>query len=201
MSIAQQELRKLYLGPDSGGARLTPEEFDAAEFEEGWRYELIGGVLVVSPVPLRKERDPNEELGRWLRNYREDHPQGRAMDATFSEELVVTHTDRRRADRVIYAGLGRDPLEGEVPTIVVELVSKGKRDLIRDYEEKRDEYLALGVREYWVFDRFARCLTVYRPQGSTSVQQVVREGEIYTTPLLPGFELSLDRLLARADRW
>jgi Uma2 family endonuclease len=123
------------------------------------------------------------------------------MDATFSEELVVTHTDRRRADRVIYAGLGRDPLEGEVPTIVVELVSKGKRDLIRDYEEKRDEYLALGVREYWVFDRFARCLTVYRPQGSTSVQQVVREGEIYTTPLLPGFELSLDRLLARADRW
>jgi len=199
MSIAQQEL--LQLGPHSSGAPLTPEEFDAAEFEEGWRYELIHGVLIVSPPPLRKERDPNEELGRWLRNYQEHHPQGGAMDATFNEETVVTVAERRRADRVIYAGLGRDPREGEVPTIVVEFVSSGKRNLIRDYEEKRDEYLAIGVREYWVVDRFARCMTVHRPHGSGSTQQVVREGNVYATPLLPGFELHLDRLLERADRW
>jgi Uma2 family endonuclease len=201
MSIATQEVPRLPLGPDSSGACLTPAEFDAAEFEEGWRYELIHGVLVVSPPPLRKERDPNDELGYWLRRYQESHPQGRAMDATLPEETVVTPMDRRRADRVIYAGLGRDPEEGEVPTVVVEFVSAGKRSLIRDYEEKRDEYLGIGVREYWIVDRFARCLTVYRRHGSSSSQQVVREGEVYTTPLLPGFELRLDGLLERADRW
>jgi Uma2 family endonuclease len=123
------------------------------------------------------------------------------LDATFHEETVVTPTERRRADRVIYAGLGRDPQEGEVPAVVVEFVSAGKRSLIRDYDQKRDEYLAIGVREYWIIDRFARCLTVYRPHGSGSIQQVVREGEVYTTPLLPGFELRLDGLLERADRW
>ena len=42
---------------------LTPAEFDRARFQEGWRYELINGVLVVSPTPSRKERHPNEELG------------------------------------------------------------------------------------------------------------------------------------------
>lgn len=201
MSVVTQEVPCLSLGPNSSGACLTPAEFDAAEFEEGWRYELIHAVLVVSPPPLRKERDPNEELGRWLRNYQEFHPQGGALDATFPEETVVTPTDRRRADRVIYAGLGRDPEEGEVPAVVIEFVSAGKRNLIRDYEEKRDEYLAAGVREYWVIDRFDRCLTVYRPQASGSSRQVVREGEVYTTPLLPGFELRLDGLLQRADRW
>ena len=90
MSIATQEVPRLPLGPDSSGACLTPAEFDAAEFEEGWRYELIHGVLVVSPPPLRKERDPNDELGYWLRRYQESHPQGRAMDATLPEETVVT---------------------------------------------------------------------------------------------------------------
>ena len=201
MSVVTQEVPRLSLGPHSSGVSWSPAEFDAAEFEEGWRYELIHGVLVVSPPRLRKERDPNDELGFWLRSYQEDHPQGRVLDATFPEETVVTPTERRRADRVIYAGLGRDPQEGEVPTVVVEFVSAGKRNLIRDYEEKRDEYLAAGVREYWIIDRFARCLTVYRPHGSGSVQQVVREGEVYTTPLLPGFELRLDGLLERADRW
>jgi Uma2 family endonuclease len=201
MSVDQQELHQLLLGPHSSGAPLTPEEFDAADFEEGWRYELIHGVLIVSPPPLRKERDPNEELGHWLRSYQEDHPQGSAMDATFNEETVVTPNERRRADRVIFAGFGRDPREGDVPTVVIEFVSAGKRNLIRDYEEKRDEYLAIGVREYWVIDRFARCMTVYRPHGSGSTSQVVREGQLFATPLLPGFELHLDRLLERADRW
>ncbi len=201
MSTVTSHPRQLMLGPSSAGSLLTPQEFDAAEFEEGWRYELIHGVLVVSPWPLRKERDPNEELGHWLRAYQENHPQGGAMDATFYEETIATPAERRRADRVIYAGLGREPLEREIPTIVVEFVSAGKRSLIRDYEEKRDEYLALGVREYWIVDRFARCLTIYRPPETGNPQQVVREGETYTTPLLPGFELPLNRLLQRADLW
>src|SRR5205823_2951491 len=40
---------RLRLGPWSAGLLLTLDEFDAAEFEEGWRYELIHEVLVVSP--------------------------------------------------------------------------------------------------------------------------------------------------------
>jgi Uma2 family endonuclease len=123
------------------------------------------------------------------------------LDATFYEETVISPTERRRADRVIYAGLGRPPREAETPSIVVEFVSAGKRNLIRDYEEKRDEYLALGVREYWIIDRFARRLTVYRQTSTSSVKLVVGEGDVYTTPLLPGFELPLDRLLGRADLW
>jgi Uma2 family endonuclease len=78
-------------------------------------------------------------------------------------------------------------------------VSAGKRDRRRDYVEKRDEYLEVGVREYWVFDRFQRILTVYTQHRKKVQKKVIRENQTYTTELLPGFEVPLARLLALAD--
>ena len=52
MSTATPAVRRLRLGPRSAGLLLTPAEFDRARFREGWRYELINGVLVVSPTPV-----------------------------------------------------------------------------------------------------------------------------------------------------
>jgi Uma2 family endonuclease len=106
---------------------------------------------------------------------------------------------------VIWAGLGRRPnLEHDVPAIVAEFVSRSRRDRYRDYEEKRLQYLDLGVREYWIIDRFRRTMTVYRREpaitGSDTVITVT-ESETYHTDLLPGFELPLARLLAVADWW
>lgn len=202
-----QSAPPLHLSPASAGLLLTPEEFDSAEFEEGWRYELINEVLVVSPTPSLSERDPNEELGRWLRNYQEMHPQGSAMDATINEQTVPTVQNRRRADRVIWAGLGRLPAADDPPTIVIEFVSAGRANRRRDYETKREEYGEIGAQEYWIIDRFQRTLTVVSlrtsqtPDLKQEAARVFGEAEIFRTPLLPGFELSLSRLFAVADRW
>jgi len=180
---------------------LSPREFDQADFEEGWRYELIHGVLVVSPSPLETERDPNEELGFLLRLYQREHPQGGVLDKTLPEQTVFLKKARRRADRVLWIGLGRLPAKKEIPTIVVEFVSEGKRSWRRDYLEKRDEYLAAGVKEYWIFDRFDRQLTVYSRAGKRSRRVLVREKEMYSSLLLPGFEVPVARLLELADSW
>jgi Uma2 family endonuclease len=202
MSTSQVRTRK-WISPSSAGLRLTPEEFDAlAHYDDRYRYELVHGVLVVNPIPAEAESDPNGELEYLLRFYKEHHPQGSALDATLPERYIRTGDSRRRADRVIWAGLGRTPDPTvDVPTIAVEFVSRGKRDWLRDYEEKRREYLALGVAEYWIIDRFRRTMTVYRNPPRGPAEQVVAEGEIYQTDLLPGFELLLARLLALADDW
>jgi len=200
MSALNLQSQSLRLDSDSNGMLLTPEEFDlVSDYDDVYNYELIKGVVVVNPIPSQAERGPNELLGYRLLAYQEFHPQGRCLDETLPEEYVRTHDSRRRADRLIWVGLGRRPdPDVDVPTIVVEFVSKRRRDRRRDYEEKRREYLALGVVEYWVIDRFQRTMSVFR-QGAAP--RVVREEETYRTDLLPGFELPLALLLERADRW
>jgi Uma2 family endonuclease len=193
--------RRLRLGPRSAGVLLTTEEFDRARFVEGWRYELINEVLVVSPIPSLNERDPNEELGYFLRAYQESHPQGSALDLTIGEQTIETKKNRRRADRVIWAGLGRLPGPNETPTIIIELVSKGKINQERDYVAKRAEYREIGVKEYWIIDRFSRTMTVCLFAADRDQELVIAADQTYATTLLPGYELPLRRLLELAERW
>lgn len=160
---------------------------------------MIHGILVVTPIPLPQETGPNELLGHRLLSYREQHPQGGELDYSLMERYVRTGESRRRADRLIWAALGRLPkVKGDVPRIAVEFVSSGKRNRQRDYVEKRGEYLALGVREYWIIDRFRRTMTVCRP---ALADLIVSEGETYRTVLLPGFQMPLASILAAADLW
>lgn len=195
------DIKVLQLGPPSNGVQLSPWEFDAAEFEPGWRYELVNGVLIVNPARLRGERDPNDELGRWLPNYQMNDPHGASLDLTVPEETVYLGPHRRRVDRAIWTGLGRLPHEQEPPTIAVEFVSEGRAGREQDYDIKRNEYLGIGVREYWIIDRFARQMTVYRIERERTVKKIISARQTYTTPLLPGFKLPLGQLLKLADRW
>jgi Uma2 family endonuclease len=187
---------------ESAGRLLTPEEFDAvADYDELYRYELIHGVLVVTPIPSEGQSDPNDELGHMLRTYRQ-HPQGKSLDKTIPERYIRTRESRRLADRVIWAGLGRVPdPRVDVPTIAIEFVSAGRRNWQRDYVEKRAEYAEAGVVEYWIIDRFRRTMTVYCNLPGRPGEIVVQADGVYRTPLLPGFELPLARLLTEADDW
>ncbi|MGC8641523.1 MAG: Uma2 family endonuclease [Isosphaeraceae bacterium] len=191
-------------GPWSNGMLMTPEEFDESDdFDENYSYELIHEVLIVSPPPGESERGPNDELGRLLLNRREGHPEGRMLDATLPEQTIACGAwNRRRADRVVWIGLGRLPEIGkDVPAIAIEFVSQRRRDRVRDYEEKRREYALAGVQEYWIIDRFQRTMTVARQARPEPIVLIIKENEVYTTPLLPGFELPLARLLKLADDW
>ena len=194
-------------GPRDAGRIMTLDEFDEAEYEEGYRYELLQGVLVVTPAPLEEERDANEELGYLLRDYQKHHPEGRVLDLTLPEHNIRTAKQNRKCDRALWIGLGRMPRtrgwhrRRDVPTVLVEFPSRGIADLRRDYEVKRIEYRDLGVREYWIIDRFRREMTVYFWRGSRWTKRIVQDGDIFTTPLLSGFELPLAKLLAISDRY
>lgn len=198
--MSTQSHTKTRLDGTSNGIVMTPEEFDSVtDYDDEYSYELVNGVVVVNPIPLEAESDPNDELGFLLRDYKRNHPQGSALDKTMPERYVPTRTGRRRADRVIWAGLERVPNPKEdVPTIAVEFVSKARRDKDRDYIQKKKEYDEAGVKEYWVIDRFKRVLTVYHRDKK---DQVISEGDTYSTHLLPGFELPLARLFSLADDW
>ena len=80
-----------------------------------------------------------------------------------------------------------------VPQIVVEVVSRRRED--RDYVEKREEYLRVGVIEYWIFDPRRRMLVLLRRRRhlgrATSWARTASIGP----NLLPGLEARLGELL------
>jgi len=189
------------LGPSSAGLRMSFEEFESHDdFEEGYRFELIHGVLIVTPPPANSEVSSNQTLGYLLQRYRDDNPLGKCIDDTLPEQEIKTKVCLRRADRAIWIGLGRDPIpKQDIPAIVIEFVSPGKAAFYRDYEHKRDEYLEVGCQEYWVIDRFDRTMTIFRDRKVAP--EVVTEQQTFKTSLLPGFELPLKGILAAGDRY
>jgi len=194
---------RLLISIDSSGIRLTPDEFDSlgdCHWDRDYHYELVHGVLIAVPPISEGERGPNELLGHLLWQYQQTHPQGAILDETFPENLINTPDSRRRADRVVWTGLGRTPrVRVDVPSIAIEFVSAGKRSFERDYIEKRDEYLDTGVIEFWIIDRFERRMTVVRRTDGDLDEVTINAQGVYSTPLLPRFELPLSVLLGKAD--
>ena len=88
-----------------------------------------------------------------------------------------------------------------MPTIIVEFVSSGKVNQERDYIAKRAEYREIGVRQYWVIDRFRRTLTVYDFGGEKDEERVIPEGTEVRDALASRLRAGPERLLALADRW
>lgn len=200
MNILHPAMTGRRLNFASAGLSMTLAEFDAInDFEEGYRFELINGVVVVTPEPAPSHWSANDELGRLLRNYGEDHPQGSCLSGTVPEVYLLTSYAKRRADRALWIGLGRDPEpKHDTPAIVIEIVSPGREAFLRDFEKKRDEYLELGCSEYWVIDKSDRTMTVFRRSVPC---HIVKENQVYSTPLLPGFELPLAKILRAADMY
>ena len=190
------------LGLESAGLLITADEFDAiTEYDENYRYELIHGVLVVNPIPNPEETGPNELLGHLLWEHQQQNA-GSTFDESLPQQYVRTAVGRRIADRLIWTGLGRTPdVRRDPAAIAVEFVSAGRRNRRRDYIEKKQEYGEAGVSEYWIFDRFQRMLTVVSYAHSEIKDVQVAEGNTYESPLLPGFVVPLDRILAAADRF
>jgi Uma2 family endonuclease len=183
----------------SNGMLMTTEEFLAIEdCDPGYRYELVHGVVVVSPPPGAGERNPNDTLGFWIRLFQQSDARGKVVDETLPEQDIETATGVRRADRAIWIGLGRlpDP-ERDIPTIAIEFVSGSTRDRRRDFIEKRSEYAAAGVKEYWIVDRHRAQVVVCR---GMEPELILQDG-VYQTPLIPGFELSIPALLAACNRY
>ncbi len=83
-----------------------------------------------------------------------------------------------------------------IPELVVEVVSRGSED--RDYVEKRDEYLAFGVKEYWIIDAQRKQMLVLRRFRGRWKEQTVSPGDVYQTALLPGLRFDLDAVMQAA---
>src|SRR6516164_5006262 len=66
---------QLKLGPLDHGRRLSLSEFEDAEYEPGFKYEIIDGRLYVSPLPNFPEHWLERWLTRAVERYADRHPE------------------------------------------------------------------------------------------------------------------------------
>lgn len=190
------------LGPADHGRPMSLEDFDHAETQEGYLYELGRGVITVSDVLNRRHLLLVGEIRQQVSNYRAKFPERLNTIAGSGEcKLLISILEsERHPDVAIYLQPpiddGDDLWATWIPELVVEVVSPGSEE--RDYVEKREEYLRFGVREYWIVDADKAQVLVLRRHGGKWVERVVQATEVYQTKLLPDFTLDVAALFQSA---
>jgi Uma2 family endonuclease len=192
------------IGPADHGRRMSLEEFEHAEREEGRLYELSRGMITVVDVPDPGHLAQILALRRQFHAYDLANP-GRIHTIAGGNEcklVIQGFESERHPDLAIYKTL---PPEGDdadvwsqwIPEIVVEIVSASPRD--RDYNQKPEEYFRFGVREYWIVDAVEGEMKVLRRSRGRWAERTIKPPQVYQTPLLPGLELSIEAAFKAAE--
>jgi Uma2 family endonuclease len=196
--------RRVRIGPEDHGRRMTLADFSRAEAAPGYLYELANGVIEVSELPDVRHAQTVHRLNRQLWVFELAHPGIIEMMGGGGEAKIEMYAaqSERHPDISIYLtpppeGI-KQPWDRWVPDIAIEVVSETSAK--RDYEDKRREYLAAGVREYWIVDpRTRSALFLVRRADEWEEQRVGARGK-WRTSLLPGFTLELARVFEAASR-
>lgn len=172
------------------GLRMTADEYLAlGETQE--RYELIDGVVVMSPSPTPPHNEIAWQIGHQLGTFAEQVRPVRVFPET---DLRLTDGKVYRPDLSVYLAerLPKRPQRLDTPPdLVVEVLSPGSKPL--DYITKRDDYDRFGVGEYWVVDPADGGVKCWRRQEGAGgrMAEVIVEGETWACVAIPGFTLDL----------
>lgn len=174
---------------------MSLAQFAHAVGEPGYTYELERGVVVVVDVPGVPHERVKQNVRDVLAAYRLRHADRINLVADGSGSVIRMWAieSERHPDLSIY--LSPPPTDDEqpwdewTPDIVIEVVSRTSRR--RDYGTKAVDYLAAGIREYWVIDPLTRSATIHTRRGDTWRKKSLGARGFVRTTMLPEFELSL----------
>jgi Uma2 family endonuclease len=182
--------------------RLTVSALEGYPEGDGNRYELIEGELHVTTQPSLEHQIVSDAVLMALYLWDEQNGgQGLAVSAPG----IILADDEAFAPDVVWYGPERlaayrnpDGRFHGPPDLAVEVLSRGKKNEKRDRELKPARYAFWGVREYWLVDRFARVVQVYRPSGPVyRLEATLSLDATLSSPLLPGFSLPVNRLFLK----
>jgi len=161
------------------------------------RHELVDGELVAMPPESLENclvaRRLFLELAKccpliWL-SYKEVEIEVSGQRATTRiPDLMILGED-------CYTALATSP-RGTItrdmppPLLVIEVVSPGHANQVRDYRYKRSEYAARGILEYWIVDPQPRQVTVLRLVEGLYEESVYPETAAIASEVVPTLQVT-----------
>ena len=179
---------------------MTFDEFLAYDDgTDGW-YELENGELIAMPA----ESEINRRIAMFL--VATFLQLGIPFEQlTLKTEVAVSGSgvSVRIPDLVLLSDEGVLALDGATrslitldmppPLLVVEVVSPGQEN--RDYRDKRSEYAARGILEYWIVDPIKQQVTVLEWVEGVYEEQVYRGDDPVMSPLFNQINLMAKQVL------
>ena len=168
--------------------------------DDGQRYEIIDGELIVSPAPIANHQRVLKRLVRVFDDFANETGRGEVFFAPFDVQLG--YHDIVEPDLVfIAAEQGRVPgqdhkFEGS-PVLVVEVISpsSGQTDRVK----KMALYARSGVLEYWIADPEQRTLVLNVLEGQTYVPVAEDTEGLFVSRALPGLRVDPTAIFAALE--
>lgn len=162
--------------------KMTLAEFEALPKEEHLNYELIDGLVMMSPSPSFDHQKIGVRLLKELLA---------ALDQTTCEPLyeydIRLSEDVLKPDMMIFCNE-----DHELPVIVFEILSPSTR--FKDLRIKLIKYEELGIKEYWIIDPKVKTVTVHDFIRQTS--ETYGLGEIIFSPTIPELSVTVAAIFA-----
>jgi Uma2 family endonuclease len=167
---------------------------DLAGFpDDGHRYELLQGELIVSPAPDGTHQIILNRLNIALVAAVKEARYGTVLiapfDIRFSRSNVV-EPDLFAFSTNQYAQYKGSHFEG-APEFVVEVLSPGS--VRYDRVRKADLYMEHGVKEYWIVEPPGKRILVHIAESSEPQPRIVANGAL-TSVMIPTFTVDLEEL-------
>lgn len=162
--------------------------------DDGKRYEILEGDLVVSPSPKTRHQRAAGNMFAFLRQA-ERAGYGRAfiapLDVVFDPHNVpqpdVFFVRQSRRDIVT-----EDNVQG-APDLIVEVLSKSTRE--RDFGAKLRLYARYKVPHYWIVDTEDETIQPYiLTEGGYRQEPLLQKGQTLVCPLFPGISTAVTDL-------
>ena len=174
--------------------KLTYDDY--CNTPDGVRYELLDGVLVMTPAPRVRHQRVVSKLGTRLYQFVEEHALGEVFFPPC--DVVLSDTDVVQPDLLFVSNerahiITDENIQG-APDLVVEILSPATAE--RDRTFKRALYAKHGVQEYWLVDTDAKTVTLLVWESrSFALVGVYGEGQTLASPTLEGITITLDEIL------
>lgn len=158
---------------------LTIEDFEAIRdaADDGHRYELVDGSLVVTPSPSWLHQVVASRVMAALLGADPDPERFIVIHAPF--DVRVADDTVVQPDLMVFDGHEVEPRR---PLLAVEILSPSTRHI--DLGLKRSRYAAAGIQHYWVVDPGEPSVTAWTLQDQTYLEPAREVGDTEVT--LPG---------------
>jgi len=184
--------------------RMTLTEY--LDYDDGTdtRHELVDGILVV----MGSENPINPQIASFLFSVflRLGIPYYRLVIG-HQIEVSSAYASARQPDLIVHSEESEKAISADgkllrlshpAPLLVVEVVSNSETDpqsKVRDYQEKRLEYAARGIPEYWIIDPIAAIILVLTLEGSQYQEQRFQGKQLIVSATFSSINLVAEQVL------